>query len=908
MSAPSLNKPIAEEPTIEQAVAEYERFIAAIESGALPTGDTPGLGPSKYLHGPDNLAKFNPHHDEHGRFAEGIGRADRVLGPRRSHPNSPAAARRAAATPKPKEKSEEPTDPRVNLTLGRPTQAKVTYNAGRNLNDVRRSMGRPDITDSDLLHLMGGEDERGIGLSVSINPTQAGDEVYVIGGGGHVDGPGWIRTFDASGTIHNEELFLKESAPRGTGTKMLAREVDTAARLGFTDIETFGSRSDDKEMPANGYYTWPRLGYDAKLADANWQTGREVFARTELAKHFPGATKVSDLMKTPQGRDWWKANGQGMHLTFDLSAGSLSRRTLDSYMAEHGYKLDKGAWVSLTKYNEHHDAHGRFASGGDKSTTNGAPSPNALPAHAHVDYINHASLSDVRAALDNPDVTDSDLLAMMGGLDEKGNTISVTTPAGYSPDDIPRAVYLDGDGPYVEDWQRSVSSAAPRTMINDYLRLRDDAPPGMGARMLAQQADALERLGFEKIICEAEGGQDKDGRPFNGYYSWPRLGYDGPIPREVLRDMPAQFQGARHVSELMRTKEGRDYWKQHGTTFPATFTLAKGSASRRILAAYLEEKHLSIDKLLRELNAWDSIAKYNPNHDEHGRFASGGDSKAPPDAAASRKAWATRRANADKKKTEQGDKPKDDLTPAQRAAATRRANAEARRAAGTPDYEAMTRGGTPEQRAQIIRGLKLCNDINPQLTVRIHASDDHQAQINGETVTAAGTYDQQETTLNVYPGAFNASKGWVNGLVVHEMQHGRFADVRTAMRGELYEIERKGVDRDQWDDKTGPKTQAARDRFPIAAEVYKYQNDPDIAAQLKSSDGVTSYSQKWWRAMAGNARAEGWPADSALNETLSEIASLKVQGETRTRPTAQVWKDYDAAMDRAIKIVRTRGH
>lgn len=138
------------------------------------------------------------------------------------------------------------------------------------------------------------------------------------------------RTIDkANGQIHNDLLKLKKTAPDGLGTRIFASQVQEAAAQGFKTIVTYAA-GDARQAGWNGYYTWPRLGYDALLQP--WEASR-------LPPNLRGATTVLDVMATPEGRAWWKANGAGREMTFDLRPGSRSRKTLDAYLAEKNIQL-----------------------------------------------------------------------------------------------------------------------------------------------------------------------------------------------------------------------------------------------------------------------------------------------------------------------------------------------------------------------------------------------------------------------------------------------------------------------------------------------------------------------------------------------------------------------------------------
>lgn len=130
----------------------------------------------------------------------------------------------------------------------------------------------------------------------------------------------YIKQKDGVPVIKND-LFVVHDKGKGVGSEIFASQVENAARLGVARIETEASRGDASNI-LNGYYTWPRLGYDGPLPDG----------LPDRPAGLAAARRVSDLMGSEEGRAWWKANGVTVDLEFDLAEGSLSRRTLDSYM------------------------------------------------------------------------------------------------------------------------------------------------------------------------------------------------------------------------------------------------------------------------------------------------------------------------------------------------------------------------------------------------------------------------------------------------------------------------------------------------------------------------------------------------------------------------------------------------
>jgi len=95
---------------------------------------------------------------------------------------------------------------------------------------------------------------------------------------------------------------------------------------------------------------------------------------------------------------------------------------------------------------------------------------------------------------------------------------------------------------------------------------------GLGRKILARQLGQAQRLGIDRIETIA-GRSDRE----NGYYSWPRFGFDGRLPRTLRRRLPAAWKHVRRVLDLMRSEAGRHWWKTHGITLPLAFELADGS-------------------------------------------------------------------------------------------------------------------------------------------------------------------------------------------------------------------------------------------------------------------------------------------------------------------------------------------
>lgn len=120
---------------------------------------------------------------------------------------------------------------------------------------------------------------------------------------------------------------------------------------------------------------------------------------------------------------------------------------------------------------------------------------------------------------------------------------------------------------------------------------------GIGADIFSNQVESATQNGVSYIQCDAAGDAgDESG--YNGYYTWPRLGYD--IPIEEIRtgakqDIKWKFPEAKTIQDVFKTKEGRAWWKEHGSHLDGMkFDLTPGSRSMQILKTYNQEKKRSI--------------------------------------------------------------------------------------------------------------------------------------------------------------------------------------------------------------------------------------------------------------------------------------------------------------------------
>jgi len=149
--------------------------------------------------------------------------------------------------------------------------------------------------------------------------------------------------FEATGTIRRAEdgklevrydrlSILPDARGTGFGAELLNNQVHAAEKSGVSRIRVEAVGNYMENDLRNGYYAFPRMGFDGDLP-GDWKGQMEANGAMgdALPADLQNATKVSDLMKTPQGREAWKKYGFPMELTLDTTPGSQGRKVFDAY-------------------------------------------------------------------------------------------------------------------------------------------------------------------------------------------------------------------------------------------------------------------------------------------------------------------------------------------------------------------------------------------------------------------------------------------------------------------------------------------------------------------------------------------------------------------------------------------------
>lgn len=181
----------------------------------------------------------------------------------------------------------------------------------------------------------------------------------------------------------------------------------------------------------------------------------------------------------------------------------------------------------------------------------------------------------------------------------------------------------DFDGAQERSIYRSRLGNGELICKNEQFKLRADAPPGMGTAILERQVEGLRGLGVDKITLFAGGSPAS--AVYNGYYTWPRLGFNAPLPVALeLSDaarLPDEFASAKDLHALFAMPGGAAWWKQNGGAHAAEFLLDPGSVSSRALDRYIQARE----------QQKSAQRKYSPNQPRHpagspvgGRFSPSG--------------------------------------------------------------------------------------------------------------------------------------------------------------------------------------------------------------------------------------------------------------------------------------------
>ena len=151
-------------------------------------------------------------------------------------------------------------------------------------------------------------------------------------------------------------------------------------------------------------------------------------------------------------------------------------------------------------------------------------------------------------------------------------------------------LYIELSGPPHETYRTVLCIARDRRSLviaheGFQIVRRQQQGCGLGLRVFTRQLDHAQRLEIRHIKTVAGRACGE-----NGYYTWPRFGFDAPLPLDVRRTLPPGLVGAACVLDVMACPVGRQWWRHYGTPLPLTFDLEAGSRSWETFRDYVRQR------------------------------------------------------------------------------------------------------------------------------------------------------------------------------------------------------------------------------------------------------------------------------------------------------------------------------
>jgi hypothetical protein len=201
--------------------------------------------------------------------------------------------------------------------------------------------------------------------------------------------------------------------------------------------------------------------------------------------------------------------------------------------------------------------------------------------------------------------------------------------------------------------------------------------------------------------------------------------------------------------------------------------------------------------------------------------------------------------------------------------------------------------------------------------VVVSHDDSRTFKVGDREFKEAGHASLETGVITIYPAQ---AKNAAYGITAHEVAHVQYEKVMQAYHDEekrwmadAHE-EYKRVGSGSWNDdrqtwiasghtlvqtpagfyNPTPENDA---KYPVLAELAKFQQAQD--GQFQKDDGVTDYSKSYWTALTQPNSDVRW--DSAMHETIAEIARLKATDPNNSKTVKPYWRKYYNAVSRVYK-------
>lgn len=424
-------------------------------------------------------------------------------------------------------------------------------------------------------------------------------------------------------TSTNASALEGSSAARASSILLekFPESLAAAERAGFDYAKTFAMGDAGDEF--KGYRLWPQFGFDGDI-DADV---RETIPK-DIIPHDKPLT-IQQLISTPAGKKWWNDNGSSMEMTLNLKdkksdgykrfqqavalAARLRKRNEGRSLYDYLMSEERGFCAT----GEGGGIDNSCGGGGQKmapdrdmgGTTSASPSQSNKPASVRID-----SQERLDKAISSLGASGVDDVIALGGGNLRGANVAIS--ADHDNDgsyiQVITTSPVERDGSSAEQFNTQVSIASgPDGKVMGFENLgltahgkmtkaNEQKVMSLVAEKVSESIAAAERLNFDKITTFAI-GDSRNG--YKGYRLWPQFGFDGNVPRDLAKKVPAEIVlkskgveipapgstsiphdlvlkalASRHrnsltLQELISTREGDRWWDENGDDVNLTLDL-----------------------------------------------------------------------------------------------------------------------------------------------------------------------------------------------------------------------------------------------------------------------------------------------------------------------------------------------
>ena len=414
----------------------------------------------------------------------------------------------------------------------------------------------------------------------------------------------------------------------------VVKSINEAEKIGVSEVGMLAAGSDSNDE-FKGYRIWPRLGFDgviprsritptyslrlgffekygSNLSDA-------ILSPRAREEKKAGALTIQSLYDTKEGQRWWEENGGSMGMSLRIGDDSdpgwqrfkrISERVSDRDIID----VLEVEWRCIREEVEQRGFCATGEGGGiDNSCGSGSPkmapdrdmgSPAAksMPASVRIE-----SSEKLQKSISTIGASSVDDIVALGGGNLRGSQVAIA--ADPEPDgtgstyvQVITTAPVERDNSSAETFNTQVSiSVGPNgreigfeslglSGHGQMTKANEQKVMSLVSEKVIESIATAEKLDFDRVTTFAI-GDSKNG--YKGYRLWPQFGFDGDIPRDIVKKIPPELilaskginpptpgstsiphdlvlksLASRHrdltIQELLKTREGDRWWDKNG--------------------------------------------------------------------------------------------------------------------------------------------------------------------------------------------------------------------------------------------------------------------------------------------------------------------------------------------------------